>query len=445
MPPCERQDALLLVVALRRDLDDLPGRVRGRRAHRRPHRRSRRRAGRKRRVGAARRVSEDDVDPVERQPELLGGDLGHRRRRPGPDVLHRRHDRRAPVRAEAHPRVGGRAPAAVPDLAREPDAVLPRAGAARPHLVAPLPVRLGALVALHQVLRRVRLVVVRVRVVQLPKLERIHLQLRRELVEDALEPERALDEAGRAEGLHRRRVQLGRREHGADVLAVVEHPHRPVRRRRPAVPPGCVHVLAGQRDERPVRARCRGQALDRRVPVAGREVLLAAGERAAHGTSRPPGELGGHEGVVVRAVLRAEAAAHELADDAHLVGRETELRRNLVAHAPDELGRDVDVETIAAPLANGLMCLERAVEHCLRPELGLDDEVGLRDRLVHVAALVPARLAHELAAAYRLVGIEQRLANVPVDLDEVERGARLAVGLGGDRRDRAAPGSPARR
>ena len=82
------------------------------------------------------------------------------------------------------------------------------ASRARAHLVPPLPVRLGARVALLEVLGGERRAVVRGRVVPAAQLERVDVELRRELVDQALEPERPLDEAGRAERLHRRRVDL---------------------------------------------------------------------------------------------------------------------------------------------------------------------------------------------------------------------------------------------
>ena len=199
---------LLEVVALRGDLDDLPLRS----------------AAAARTAGPTdgkvdepaesvaygpRDVSpSDDLDAVERDAELLGGDLRHRRPRAGADVLHRRHDHDAAVRADARPRVRGRPAAAVPDLARHADAALPRRVGAGAHVVPPVPVLLRELVALGEVLRRERRPVVRVRVVLPAQLERIDVELRCELVDEALEPERALDEAGRAERLHRRRVQL---------------------------------------------------------------------------------------------------------------------------------------------------------------------------------------------------------------------------------------------
>ena len=305
-------------------------------AYRRPHRRHRRRAGGDRRERAAGRVAERDLHVLERNPELLGGDLRHRGARAGADVLHRRDDLRAAVGADADPRVRRRAAAAVPDLRREPDAVLPRALAARAHLVALRPVRLRAAVALGEVLRRERAVVdaVGVGVVAAPQLERVDVELRRELVEEALERERALDEARSAEGSHRRQVQLRRVLRRAHVLAGVEHLHRALGRGGPARAADGVDEVAAERDERPVRRRRGGQPLDRRVAVAGGDVLLAPRQRAPDGPARSLRELGRDRRVVAGAVLRAEAAAHRVADDAHLVGRQVEVVRPSPSRMP---------------------------------------------------------------------------------------------------------------
>ena len=173
-----------------------------------------------------------------------------------------------------------------------------------------------------------------------------------------------------------------------------------------------------------------------RLPVG--EVLLAPRERAADRTAGALCELDRDERVVARAVLRAEAAAHELADDAHLVRREAELARDLVADAEDELRRDVDVERVAAPLAHRLMRLERAVEDGLRPVLGLDDDVRLGERAVDVAALVAAHLADELALVRGLFGVELRLLDVPLDVDQLDRRPCLLDRVGGNSRDRLA-------
>src|SRR5215211_2454652 len=155
----EREDALLEVVALRGNLDDLAGGVVGGRAYGRTHAWDRRRAGRDRGVGAARGVAERDLDVVGPEPELLRCNLRHRRPRPGADVLHGRDHRGAAVRADADPRVRRRPAAAEPDLAREADPTLPRAVGGRAQLLAPCPMPLGPLVAVEQVLGRERPVV----------------------------------------------------------------------------------------------------------------------------------------------------------------------------------------------------------------------------------------------------------------------------------------------
>ena len=74
----------------------------------------------------------------------------------------------------------------------------------------------------------------------------------------------------------------------------------------------------------------------------------------------------------------------------------------------------------------------------LRRVLGLDDGVGLGDALLVVAALVAARLLDHGAARDRLVGVEQRLELVPLDLDQLERRPCLLQRLGRDPRHRGA-------
>ncbi len=141
---------------------------------------------------------------------------------------------------------------------------------------------------------------------------------------------------------------------------------------------------------------------------------------------------------VAGAVLRAEAAAHVLAHDAHLVLRQAERLGHLLAHAPDELCRDVDDERVAFPLAHRLVRLQRVVHHGLRAVRRLDDDVRLREALCDVAARVLARILQQLLALDCELGVEQRLQDVPFDVDERERGARLAERVGGDRGDRLA-------
>ena len=185
----QRQQPLLALEALRRELDHLACGVCGRRAYRRAHRRKRRRAAGDGGVRAARRVAELDFDAVEREAELLCCDLRHRGPCAGPDVLHRRDDVHAPVRAEPDPRIARRAATAVPGLARHAHPALPDRVRPGAHLVAALPVRLGSPVALHQLLRGEGTAVHRVDlgVVELSQLQRVDSELGGELVEEAFE------------------------------------------------------------------------------------------------------------------------------------------------------------------------------------------------------------------------------------------------------------------
>ena len=110
----------------------------------------------------------------------------------------------------------------------------------------------------------------------------------------------------------------------------------------------------------------------------------------------------------------------------------------LAAQPPDVLRRDVDVEALAAPLADALVRLERVVVERLRRVLGLDDCVRLGQPLLVVAALVAARLLEQRAACDGLVGVQQRLQLLPLDLDQLERRPSLRERLGRDAGDRAA-------
>src|SRR5205085_5246782 len=121
--------------------------------------------------------------------------------------------------------------------------------------------------------------------------------------------------------------------------------------------------------------------------------LLATRERALDRAARALREPDRDVGVVARVVLRAEAAAHVVADDAHFVARQAERLRDLLADAPDELRRDVDDEPVALPFAHGLVRLERVVQDGLRAVCPLDDDVGLCEAAGDVAAVVRAWLA----------------------------------------------------
>src|SRR5439155_4888109 len=169
-------------------------------------------------------------------------------------------------------------------------------------------VPLRTVVAFGEVLGRERAAVdeVAVGMVAATKLEWIEPELRGKLVEQAFEPERAFDESRRAEGGVWAGVQLRPELGRADVLAGIEHLHRPGGRALEAAEADCHHELPAQGGEDPVRARAGDEPLDRRVPVAAREVLLASRQRAPDGPGRAPRELGREVGVVTRARLGAE-------------------------------------------------------------------------------------------------------------------------------------------
>ncbi len=300
--------------------------------------------------------------------------------------------------------------------------------------------RLGAPVALHQALRRVRAAVhcVGVRVVELPQLERVDPELRGELVEHALERPRSLDEARRAEGGHRGQVQLRAVLDRADVLAGVEQLRRAGGRRQPAVPAERARVLAAEDGQRAVGTGAGRHPLDRRVAVARDHVLGAPRQGAVHGPSGAAGELGGQQQVAVDSGLRAEAPAHELADHPHLVLGQRQRLRELVADHPDGLRREVDVDPVAAPLADALMGLHRVVVERLRRVVGLDDRVGLGEPALVVAALVVARLGDERPAFDGHLRVQQRLELLPVDLDQSDGRLGLLERLRGDGGDRVA-------
>ena len=137
--------------------------------------------------------------------------------------------------------------------------------------------------------------------------------------------------------------------------------------------------------------------------------------------------------MVAYACLGAEAAAHVAADDPDPIGGNGEVGRELVADVPDPLGRGVDRQPPALPFADGLVRLERVVEDRLGPELGFDDRVGLGQPLLQVAPLVARGLVDQGAAPHGLVGIEERLDDVPLDVEKLERGTCLREGV---RRDR---------
>ena len=218
-----------------RELEQLAAQVVGRRAHRGRDRRHRLRAARDGRVDAVARGADLDAHAVERQAELLGGDLRERRRHAGADVLRARDDRDHAVVAHAHERVRRRAAAAPPDLTGGAQAALAAVGVlalAQRVALRPAGQLGGAVDAGLEVLGRVRQAadLVDIDVVGAPQVERVERERRGELVERALVAERALHDPRGAERVRRLDVDQQRDRLRAHVGAAVERARR--RRRR---------------------------------------------------------------------------------------------------------------------------------------------------------------------------------------------------------------------
>jgi hypothetical protein len=144
-----------------------------------------------------------------------------------------------------------------------------------------------------------------------------------------------------------------------------------------------------------------------------------APEREAHRAAGRARELGREERLDARALLRAEPAADELGDDAHLLRPQPEPPCELAPRVEHPLRRDPGRERVAVPARDRGVRLERALDVGGRLARQLDPRVGGREAGVRVTA-------HRLA---RLLG-EPLLLEPAVDL---ERGEGLVVG--GQRRE----------
>ena len=123
-----------------------------------------------------------------------------------------------------------------------------------------------------------------------------------------------------------------------------------------------------------------------------------------------------------RDLLRAEAAAHVLGDDAHVLRREPELLGHLVAHGEDALRRLVHGELVAVPERRAAVRLERVMQSRLRAVGGLEHDIRLPQAARDIATrfgLRLERLPHEIEGE-RLV--------LHVDEPRCVRGELVAVG-----------------
>ena len=167
---------------------------------------------------------------------------------------------------------------------------------------------------------------------------------------------------GRAKGLHRARVHQRECFRGVHVRARVQ---LVVDLRGPAFPAHDAqrdHRFALDCGEAPVAARAERDALLRGRAVARVELLALAIHHATHRKLQPPREQRRRVRVRAGRVLRPEAAAHVIADHAHVGVRQLERGGQIVPHAEDSLRALPHDEPVAFPLRHGAVRFHGAVQ-----------------------------------------------------------------------------------
>ena len=173
------------------------------------------------------------------------------------------------------------------------------------------------------------------------------------------------------------------------------------------------------------------ELLERGRAVPGCKVLLVACEDATRRPAELHREERGDDRVLSDAALRAEAAAHVIAENADLRERQLDREVQALTHRERVLGRLPDGENVAVPRRHRAVRLERIVDLRRCAVRRVDDGVGLADRPPHVASLVRARFGDVAVAleprrdvADRLLEVDDMRKQLVVDLDE-------GKGLGG--------------
>ena len=129
--------------------------------------------------------------------------------------------------------------------------------------------------------------------------------------------------------------------------------------------------------------------------ITGRDVLLAPIEHHPNGRACLARQVDSQQSEIADAVLGAEAASGEIADDAHAALRQLEQVGRFVAHARGELRRRVDREPIVAPVGDHGVRLHGDVRLHLRAVFRLHHNVSFCKRLCGI----PARQAEHLSGA----------------------------------------------
>ena len=393
--------------------------------------------------GAGRGVAVHDLDLIRRDPEPVGDDLGEAglvalavRRRAGVGG-HRAgrvdaHDRRLEVAALHAPdgraeharrrqaadlHVGGEAEAAV-------DATLAQLGLLAPerlhvHVREQLVERalVVAGVVDHPVHQLGREAVGGDEVLP-PQLERVHAELRGELVHhrlddvDALRPARAADRVGRElVREHAHDVALDVR----DLVAAGDHAARERRDDRAldeVVAAAVLDDLRVDRGQRPVALGAQLGVGDVVAPVVRRGHVLGARGDPLDRPVQLARRVAGEDLLAVDLQLGPEAAAHLRRDHADAVLADAELDRQHDARDVRDLRRGVQREAIGLPGGEHPARLDRRARRAVVDDPPLHDHVGVRQARVDVAA-ADAPLEHAVGVVVVVHGrrrvLERRL------------------------------------
>ena len=182
-----------------------------------------------------------------------------------------------------------------------------------------------------------------------PELDRIHVHLVRQLIHHDLGVERALRMAGRPH----RPLLAGV---GEDVLVRAAAIRDPIDVRQREAGGGaraaCAPRFGIERGDDAVGRNARFDPRRRRRPIAGCQMLFLAIEHQLDRRIRRLRQFGADQAFGADAqCLAAEAAAHVLADDAHVGLRNAQRAGEVLPRAVDALRRDPRRQLVAIPLA----------------------------------------------------------------------------------------------
>jgi len=264
----------------------------------------------------------------------------------------------------------------------------------------------------------------------------------RELVHGLLEDPCALRKAGPAHRPRLARVGVDRGVFGSNVRTGVEVGGQCARAGVVGVGAGRAQALVVDGGEGAVIL---GADLDRdRIArsIAGDQEAVLPWQEDFH---RPSGRLCHQRGVhrvLPDLELGSEAAAHVVADHAHVRQRQAHRAGHGLLDAVHALGGVPDGEPVAVPFGHRAVRLHGCVDLVWCSEGVLDHHVGLGEAGFEVAALANAGLTNQIAAILNgrrcriegLVVIDDERQNLVLDLDRPDGVDGLERGLCSDHR-----------